>query len=74
MNYIDQELISNKQILSFENLGDMECETVLLSVTRGMASHEQKQYCYQQYWKGPSASPYLCYGKYFIKLLLSCHL
>lgn len=49
MNYIDQELVINKQILTFENLGNTESEAVLLSVTRGMASSEKKQACYQQY-------------------------
>lgn len=46
---INQELITNKQTLSFDDLGNMECNKVLFSVTRGMASREQKQACYQQY-------------------------
>ncbi len=48
MNIIDQELIPNKNILSFEYWDNMECETYLLSVTRGMAAVKHKQTCYNQ--------------------------
>jgi len=49
MDSIDQELIPNNQILSFEEFENMECETFLLSVTRGIATNEQKEICYRQY-------------------------
>jgi hypothetical protein len=67
MNHIDQELISNKQILTFQNLGNTECKAILLSVTRGMASHEQKQYCYQQYIAESCDSDPALNMKYFNK-------
>jgi len=49
MNFIDQELIPNRQILSFGNWENMELEMFFLSVTRGKATSEQRELCYQRY-------------------------
>jgi hypothetical protein len=67
MGFIDQELVSNKQILSFRNLGEMGGEILLLSVTRGMASREQKKACYQQYLSESYDRDPLLNKKYFNK-------
>jgi len=49
MNFNNEELIPNKTILSFGNWENMELDSFLLSVTRGMATSEQKHICYQKF-------------------------
>ena len=49
MKSINQELIPNKHILSFGYWENMELEKLLLSVTRGIATDEQKKECYLQF-------------------------
>ena len=49
MNFNNQELIPSKTILSFEHWTNMGLNNFMLSVTRGMATSEQKQVCYQKF-------------------------